>query len=215
MPEQQLIDLTMTLRAGLPGYLRQPRHLLEKDGWNSSSLDLYSHAGTHMDAPKHFGAGPRTIDQTPLSRCLSTAWVADLRAITKPGCLITLEDIGDITGKIQAGQSLLLHTGWSSHIGDPAFYRDQLPRISEQIANWCVENRLNLIGVEAPSVADVNDLQEVTRIHKILLGADILIVEGLTGLDALPRGPFTFGAFPLKIEGGDGCPCRAFAILES
>jgi kynurenine formamidase len=61
-------------------------------------------------------------------------------------------------------------------------------------------------------VADVNNLQEVTEIHLILLGGGVIIVEGLTNLGSLTQERVLFGAMPLKVEGGDGCPCRAFAI---
>ena len=70
-----------------------------------------------------------------------------------------------------------------------------------------------MLGVETPSIADVNNLPEVTLIHKILLGGGVNIVEGLTNLDALAPGEKVFfAALPLKIAGGDGCPCRAFAF---
>ena len=72
-----------------------------------------------------------------------------------------------------------------------------------------------MLGVEPPSIADVNNKEELTRIHKILLGANITIVEGLTNLDKLKHNKVTFVAAPLKIENGDGCPCRAFAIDEN
>jgi len=84
--------------------------------------------------------------------------------------------------------------------------------VSEKLARWCVENKVRLLGVESPSVADVNNLAEVTLIHKILLGGGVVIVEGLTGLDGLTQEKVFFAALPLKIEAGDGSPCRAFAI---
>ena len=71
---------------------------------------------------------------------------------------------------------------------------------------------MKILGVEPPSVADVNDLEEVTRIHKILLSAGIVIVEGLTHLEAISSPRVHFTALPLKIDGGDGSPCRAFAL---
>jgi hypothetical protein len=37
-------------------------------------------------------------------------------------------------------------------------------------------------GVEPPSVADVNDLAELTIVHKTLLAGSVVIVEGLTNL---------------------------------
>jgi len=105
-----------------------------------------------------------------------------------------------------------LRTDWSRHVDNPTIYRDQLPRISEGLARWCVERRVKILGVEPPSIADVTNLPEVTFIHKILLGGGVNIVEGLTNLDALAPGKLFFAALPLKISGGDGCPCRAFAV---
>ena len=71
---------------------------------------------------------------------------------------------------------------------------------------------MRALGVEPPSVADVFNLEEVTRIHQILLTGKVVIVEGLTQLDQLSEKQVTFIALPLKIEAGDGAPCRAMAI---
>jgi kynurenine formamidase len=91
-------------------------------------------------------------------------------------------------------------------------YRDALPRLSEELARWCVQHRVGLVGVEPPSVADVNNREEITLIHRTLLAGDVIIVEGLANLDLLRDERVLFGAMPLKIEGGDGSPCRAFAL---
>ena len=71
-----------------------------------------------------------------------------------------------------------------------------------------------MLGVEAPSVADVNNLEELTEIHRILLEGDVIIVEGLANLDRIEQEQFLFAALPLKVRGGDGAPCRAFAITD-
>ncbi len=212
--DSALIDLTQTIIPEMPGVSWETARELEKDGWNARTLHLYSHSGTHMDAPLHFGCGDQaTIDQTSLSVCLSTAWVAGIDAT--PSGLIEIEDLGSVAKTFRSGQSLLLRTGWSQYANDSSIYRDQLPRVSESLAAWCVEAGVKILGVEPPSVADVNNLKEVTNIHEILLGGKVTIVEGLTNLDLLPEDkPFLFGALPLKILGGDGAPCRAFASLE-
>lgn len=206
-----IIDLTLTLRPGMRGVEFEPKHSMPQDAWNSRMLHLYSHAGTHLDAQVHYEAGPGTVDRIPLERCLAPAWVVRLPEIA-PKALIQVEHLGLVSSRIQSGEGLLLHTGWSRYWNDPLIYREQLPRISEELARWCVEKRLNLVGVEPPAVADVNNREEIRRIHQILLGGDLLIVEGLSNLEAITRPKVLFGAMPLKIEGGDGCPCRAFAI---
>jgi arylformamidase len=205
------IDLTLPLTPGDRGVAVDPKYTLARDGWNAATWHLYSHAGTHMDAPVHFGAGPATIDQQPVERCLGPAWVVRL-APCLPKAWLTVEHLGAIAEKFVTGESLLLHTGWSAHVSDPAYYRDQLPRISDELARWCVEHRVNILGVEAPSVADVNDRDEVTRIHQILLGGGVTIVEGLANLDRIKQERVFFAALPLRLAGGDGSPVRAFAI---
>jgi kynurenine formamidase len=74
-----------------------------------------------------------------------------------------------------------------------------------------VANQVRILGVEPPSVADVNNRTEITRIHKLLLEGGVTIVEGLAHLDALTQPRVFFHALPLKLAGGDGCPVRAFA----
>jgi len=164
-----------------------------------------------MDAPVHFAAGPGTIDQLPVAGCMGRAWLVNLAGIEQK-TLITSVSVETIAARFRAGDSLLFRTDWSQHVADASVYRDGLPRISEDLAAWCVERRVKLLGVEPPSIADVNNLSEVTRTHKVLLGGGVTIIEGLCNLDQL-TGPLVFlVALPLKIAGGDGCPCRAFAI---
>ena len=209
----RIIDLTLPLVPGMRGVAVEPKFTVERDGWNAATWSLYSHAGTHMDAPIHFAAGPGTIDQKPIDRCLGLAWVVRLVPCA-PRTALTVAHLGAVAGKLVRGENLLLHTGWSRHVADAALYRDQMPRISEELARWCVERGVNLLGVEPPSVADVNNREEVTRIHQILLGGGVTIVEGLTNLDQLTAERVFFAALPLRLAGGDGSPVRAYAIEE-
>lgn len=207
----RIIDLTLTVTPGQRGVEHEPAFTKAADGWNASTWHLYSHSGTHMDAPVHFEAGPGTIDQTPLASCFGPAWVIKVLPC-EPRRLLTVADLGDVADRFKPGESLLFHTGWSAHVADPAIYRDQMPRIGEELAQWMVERQVRLLGVEPPSVADVNNLAEVTRIHEILLAGRINIVEGLTHLEALDCERVLFGATPLKLHQSDGSPVRAFAF---
>lgn len=206
-----LIDLTQTLAPGQRGVAREPTFTVARDGWNAATWHLYSHSGTHMDAQLHFEAGPETIDTKPLEACLGPAWVVPVAPVA-PRMTIDVSHLGPVASRLVPGDSLLLKTGWSRHAGDPAIYRDALPRISEDLAQWCVDRRVRMLGVEPPSVADVNNREEVTRIHRLLLGGGVTIVEGLAQLDRLTHERVFFCALPLKLAGGDGSPVRAFAF---
>jgi len=208
----RIIDLTAPLENGLRGVSIEPARTLEKDGWNATTLHLYSHCGTHMDAPTHFGVSDQTIDRIPLDQCMGPAWVVDLAGI-QPRAVIRVADLGQTADKIRKGDGLLLRTGWSRRVADPS-YRDELPRVSLELAEWCVAKGVRMLGVEPPSVADVNNREELTAVHKVLLKAGIILVEGLANLDQIRRERVTFMALPLKVAGGDGAPVRAFAFED-
>ncbi|MDQ3073511.1 MAG: cyclase family protein [Bacteroidota bacterium] len=207
-----IIDLTQSYQAGMPGVNIRPAKILAKDGWNASTLEIYSHAGTHIDAPYHFEVSDQRIDQIPLDQFMGLAWIVHLENLPAHYA-ISIADLGSVREKVQAGDSLLFRTGWSQKQGTPP-YRDELPRISEELALWCVQQKIKMLGVEPPSVADVNNLEEVTRIHRILLRGGINIIEGLVNLDKISAPRIKLVALPLKIKNGDGAPARVIAIEE-
>lgn len=208
----RIVDLTLMMRPGMRGVEFEVRSTIDGKGWNTSILHLYSHAGTHMDAPYHFVAQGETLDNLVLEKCVGPAQLIDLTFI-EPRDLITVEHLAPYAEKIGAGSRLLLKTGWSARADTPE-YRDLLPRVSLPLAEWLAERRIALLGVETPAVADVNSKEELTIVHQALLGAEIVIVEGLANLDALRQNEVTFIALPLRLEGGDGSPVRAIAIED-
>lgn len=205
-----IVDLTMSYTNQIKGFSKTVSKTITDDGWNASTLAFYSHCGTHMDAPIHFNVSNQTIDKIPVSDFVGRAWVTDVRHIGAKG-LISINDISHAIQKdFVSGDSLILWTGWSKHAGTQK-YRDELPRISEALAHWCVDKGMKMIAVEPPSVADVNNLVEVTKIHQILLKG-VVIIEGLTNIEQLKSNCVELVALPLKIEGGDGSPARVIAI---
>lgn len=212
MKGTKIIDLTLSINENVSGVKVESARTLTKDGWNASWLHLYSHSGTHIDAPMHFEVNQQTIDEVPLDRFISQAWVVDLTFI-EPKEELFVKHVEEALLGFQSGESILLHTGWSKKLGTDE-YRDALPRISKELALWMGEKGVNILGVEPPSVADVNNLKEVTEIHNILMQNDIIIAEGLTNLAALTRSKVTLIALPLKVEKGDGAPARIIALEE-
>jgi kynurenine formamidase len=119
--------------------------------------------------------------------------------------------LGSLVDSIEPGARLLFRTDWHKRFGT-AEYRNELPRISLELAQWLVKQQVALIGVEPPSVADVNNKQELTEVHQTLFRGNVLIVEGLAHLDQIAAREVEFIALPMKITGGDGSPVRAIAI---
>ena len=203
------IDLTLTYEEGMRGVAFENAKSKSVDGWNSKMLHLYSHAGTHMDAPFHFEVNNQTIDEFEVSRFVCDSWVIPIDAYAEQK--IKLADLNAYPDLINKGDGVILKTGWSAFVHEDK-YRQALPAIHESLANWFVDKGINMLAVEPPSIADVMDMEEVTKIHEILLGGDIIIVEGLTNLDAVSKEKVKLIALPLKIKGGDGAPARVIAM---
>ena len=206
----RVIDLSLDVNNNMPGVDISVAKRLEVEGWNATNLSLYSHCGTHMDAPRHFLPQGATLDQQDLSICVGKATVVNV-APAEPKQLIEIKDLGALVDSIQPGARLLFRTDWHQRFGTPE-YRNELPRISLELAQWLVEHEVALIGVEPPSVADVNNKQELTEVHQTMFRGNVLIVEGLANLDRITESSVEFIALPMKITQGDGSPVRAIAI---
>jgi kynurenine formamidase len=186
-----------------------PNTWLDQEGFNTTKLHLYSHAGTHVDAPRHFLNEGRTLDQVDLNKCIGPARVIDL-SDKAANSFITVADLTPHAAKIGQGSRLLLRTDWSRHVDLPD-YRTHFPRISAELAHWLVGRGIWLLGLEMPSVASLQIYEELREVHQILLRGEVVIVECLANLHELAEEVY-FIATPLKVRQGDGCPVRAIAI---
>ncbi len=207
-----LIDLSHTIREGMPAYPGdQPaevRRVEAEEPWRILRLGLGTHTGTHIDAARHYVPGGRSIDQYPLERFLLDAWVVHLEADAGEAVeWAALESRLPATGL--AGAAVLLHTGWDRHWGEPEAERH--PCLSADAARRLAATGVGLVGTDAYSLDST--ILGTTYAHEALLGADVLIVENLTHLERLEgAGPYRCAFVPLRIEGGDGSPIRAFAF---
>ncbi|MDR1970942.1 MAG: cyclase family protein [Treponema sp.] len=211
----KIIDLSAPLYDGAPGMAMDPKisiswHCtLETLGYNLSRLVTSLHQGTHMDAQRHFYNDGETIDKLPLEHCVVKAVRLDLTKKT-PDTPITPEDLKPVEKYIDQGCSVLLHTGWDKKFPDPSFFSG-FPYVSKELADWFVEKKITLVGMDIPTPNGY----DWKYVHVKMLGQRIVIVEGLAQLEQLPPDTvFTFFSLPLKLEGRDGSPVRAIALLD-
>jgi kynurenine formamidase len=211
----QIIDLTAPMFNGAPTMPMDPKFAvtwhctLETLGYNLSRLTTSTHQGTHIDAPRHFFNNGECIDEIALERCVVKAVKVDLTG-KQPGEAIEAEDMQPYLGFIEQGCCILLHTGWEKHFPEQSFFSG-FPYVSKSLADWFVEKNIGLVGMDMPT-PNGDDWQYV---HIKMLGAGILIVEGLANMDQLPdKEVFTFFSLPLKLQGRDGSPVRAIAITD-
>ena len=204
----KLIDLTHPLTHGMPVFPGDPPPVIEPlstlagDGFHTTRLDLCSHTGTHLDAPYHFYDDGRTLDQIGLETFYGPATLLNLRTTA-----ITRESLEPHSAAFHPGARVLIHTGWDHHFGTPQFF-EGYPSLTADAAHWIASRRIALLGLDTPSPAE-----DFTGIHRILLAANIVIVESLANLGTLPPS-FTLSCFPLNLAGRDGSPVRAIAIIS-
>lgn len=211
-----VLELSHFIREGMPVYpgteppLIVEANTLEADGFREKLITMYSHTGTHMDAPAHILPGAPTLDSMSPDCFLGVGFLLDVSAAD--GSEIGLNLLEAHRESLENSDFLLLRTGWDRFWGEPAYFQGY-PVLEPEAAQWIASQGLKGVGFDCIS-ADPADSRELP-IHRILLKAGMLIIENLTGLDQLPEGTagvFDFMALPLRIENADGSPVRALAI---
>lgn len=207
----KIYDLTHTIRNDMPVYpgTEQPRLTtactIEETGYRETLLHMYSHTGTHIDAPAHMLPDGATLDSYAPEKLAGAAVVVDCRgekAITLP--LLQRYDLSGV-------DFVLFCTGWDRKWGTPAYYED-FPCLTAEAAAYLAALPLKGVGEDSISL-DPCDSTEFPN-HITLMKAGFINTENLTGLDALLGRRFTFVTLPLKFENADGCSCRAIAMED-
>lgn len=165
---------------------------------NISQLNWTTHFLTHVDAPLHFVENGASLDQIPLER-----FAGETIVIEVTGDRISPEHVPPQAQV--AGRNLLFKTRHSAKF-DPQSFDEQHVYVTAEAAALAAERRVNMVGVDYLSVDRYGD--DTYPAHRTLLGAGVLILEGLDLGNATP-GRYTLTAFPLRIARGDGSPVRA------
>lgn len=173
---------------------------------NLSKITLGSHTGTHIDVPYHFLDHGKTLENIDISRFYGFAKVFEIKNPNK----ILLQDIGALP--IEEGDIILFKTKNSLFLKENIFH-DNYVGLSLEAARYLADKNVKTIGIDYLSIGPRGD--EGREVHRILLGKEIGIIEGLNLLE-IKEGKYFMMALPLKIKGGEGSPVRAilFPIEE-
>jgi kynurenine formamidase len=111
------------------------------------------------------------------------------------------------------GKAVIIHTGWARHWKTDQYFEGH-PYLTESAAQALKAGGATLVGVDTYNIDDTADGRR--PVHTVLLGADILIVEHMCNLEAIPDDrPFRFYAVPVKVKAFGTFPVRAFIALEN
>ena len=179
-----------------PGDPAPERQVLSsmEDGelYNLTAFSMCAHNGTHIDAPSHFLKDGKTVDAMSLTTFVGMAYVAEHLGI------VTGDDAARIiqnakAQKAEAAKRILIK-------GDA--------EVSLEAAQVFADAGILLLGNESQTVGPEDAPMAV---HQLLLGADIILLEGIR-LAEVSEGSYLLNAAPLNLSGADGAPCRAILI---
>jgi arylformamidase len=189
-----------------PFKFRPTRKSVDGASVNLGAISMSVHNGTHADAQFHFDGNGESIEKAPLEIYLGRAVVVDLTGTfsqSKEKHLITIEDLQPHAEEIAETSRLLIKTGrWNNS----AVFPDQIPVIAAEIGAWLQKNGVKLLGLDLPSVDEIDS--KSLQNHHALARAGIAILESLD-LNRVGSGVYNLAALPLKIARGDGAPLRA------
>ena len=201
----KLIDVTVPLDANLPTYpgntpysLEAVKRIARGDSSNVSTLHMSAHCGTHIDAPFHFFDTGSGAEGLALEMLVGRARVLEITSRKGVGA----EDLA--AANLSEDIRVLIKTSNSRLWGSPEFHQDFVV-VSEAGAKYLVEHGIKVVGVDYLSVEQFKN--PGAPAHHVLLGAGIIVIEGLNLRDVDP-GVYEMFCLPLRVVGSDGAPAR-------
>ena len=201
----KLIDVSVPLDENLPTYpgntpysLQAVKRITRGDSSNVSTVHMSAHSGTHVDAPRHFFDKSPGVEGLALEILIGRARVIEITSRKGIGA-DELADI-DLSDDIR----VLFKTSNSRLWGSGSFQKDYVG-VTEAGARHLVEHGIKLVGIDYLSVEPFKKPGAPT--HHLLLGAGIIVIEGLNLRDVEP-GIYEMFCLPLMLVGADGAPAR-------
>ena len=209
MRAPRIFDVSMSLKSGGVIYPGNPpisitaqQAISQGAGANVSRLDLGSHTGTHVDAPKHFFDDGAGVDSLALDVLVGSArLIAFADSVTSIGeAELRAHDLTGVTRVLFKTRN----SAWLAS-GSAEFHPDYT-YVAPDGAAYLVSKGIKLVGVDYLSVEQFHSGHHKT--HRTLLERGVVIVEGLV-LSEPPAGDYDLVCLPLKLAGLDGAPARA------
>lgn len=205
MSEPRIIDISQTLRVGMPNWPGEPEFAYTRKAEisddcpvNTGEVVMSTHAGTHADAPLHYHAEGVDSARSDLAAYIGECAVVDARNA------IDAVKIEDIDWDELAGAKRVLFRTY-----------DRVPRaawdhgfsaIDHAVVDRLGQQGAVLIGTDTPSLDPMTS--KTMDAHHAVRRQDMRILEGLV-LDHVAEGRYELVALPLPIEGADASPVRA------
>lgn len=162
--------------------------------YNLTAISMCAHNGTHVDAPLHFIQDGKSVDAIRLEAVVGMAYVAEHQGI------VSGENAAAILAKAEA---LNPESAKRILIKGAAVVSAEAAKVFAAAGILLLGNESQTVGPEDAPMA----------VHHILLGADVILLEGIR-LAAVAEGVYLLNAAPLNLGGAEGSPCRAVLISD-
>lgn len=215
--------------------------------WGCNEFVMMSgHSGTHLDALGHVAHNQRVHGNVPAGDAQSgiaglvTHSIDDVGPILRRGVVLDVAShLGvsvmepgqpvdaalvaaiseSVSIEIEAGDCVLVRTGWQAHWSEPATYlgiESGLPGITVDALEWIASRGGYLVGSDTGVVEMTEPGMGALPVHMAALvrrGVFLLENMALDGLIGRPPS-FAFFAAPLRLRGSSGSPVRPIAIFQ-
>jgi arylformamidase len=203
------IDITMPMRDKMvhgPGVgdtrIIKINDVEKGDPVTMSELTVISHAGTHIDAPRHFFRGGKTMDDMPLEMFIGPARIIEI----KDTASVKVEELKPYD--IKKGEKILLKTRNSGRVYRTDDFYDDYVYISSEAAHYLAEIGISVIGIDYISIGTFSSVENVVETHTAFLSKDIWVIEGIN-LSGVTPGNYEIICLPIRLEQGDAGIARA------
>jgi arylformamidase len=221
-----IVDLSLPIRphvrwateVTVVSSFEDPHHPFRSSRWS-----LPGHGFTHCDGFNHFLRGGTPVDAMALETWIGDAAVVDLTHVG-PNTGITAGDLGPRAEHLRPGDIALLRTDWPRRRSwETREFWTEAPYTTGEACRWLVARGVKAVGYDYPPDFPIRHLvtgerrpvaPEEWATHHTFFPAGIGVIEYLVNLDRLGRDRVRFLALPLRLEGGDGAPARAIALLD-
>ena len=121
-----------------------------KQGVMTHKITTIFHTSTHVNAPVHLIPAGQAVGDLALERFFGTGVV--LSIAKQKWELIEPDDLEKATPKVEAGDIVLINTGWHRRYADSKEYFGHAPGLSKAAAEWLVKKKVKMVGVDTACV---------------------------------------------------------------
>jgi kynurenine formamidase len=218
----KIIDLSLDAQDGVPVPPSVPQTVTFKTSfrspthWQATWLNISAHTASHCDSALHVLGRKPSIDRLPLDRFIGEAVMLDLTHKGKKNAEITLEDVRPYDRIVRPKDIIVMRTDWGRKMfGKPEYYSES-PYLNVEVARWLVSKRPKAIAFDffEEYNARLKDFKPRDFVvHRIMLGAGIYLIEGLTNLHLIKKRRFMLHAAPIKLTKVEAAPARIYAVV--